>query len=235
MLKMGFAEKWVELVMRCITTVSYTVTINGRRGEVFRPMRGLRQGDPLSPFMFLLCGEGLSSLIRLALKNGLVKGIKASRRGPAISHLLFADDCILFGEATKGGAKNLKDILRLYESCSSQCVNFNKSVTFYSSNTAEGVKDDISSIMGVRSSSNLEKYLGLLNVVGKRKKESFQNIKDRIQQRINNWSIRFLSQGGKEIFIKSMLQAIPTYAITCFLLPKSLCGDIENIFARFWW
>ncbi|KAH1130140.1 hypothetical protein J1N35_001518 [Gossypium stocksii] len=102
-----------------------------------------------------------------------LRGVKASRRGSAISHLLFADDCILFGEATIGGARMLKDILKIYESCSGQCVNFNKSVIFYSSNTMEGVKYVISKEMGVRSSTNMEKYLGLPSVMGKRKKEVF--------------------------------------------------------------
>ncbi|KAA3465149.1 reverse transcriptase [Gossypium australe] len=89
MTKMGFA---------CV--VSYAVNINGRRGNLFQPSRGLRQGDPLSPFLFLICSEGLSSLMRTAKRQGLIKGAKASRQGPSISHLLFADDCILFGEAS---------------------------------------------------------------------------------------------------------------------------------------
>ncbi|KAK5774957.1 hypothetical protein PVK06_042821 [Gossypium arboreum] len=98
MLRMGFTEEWVSLVLRCISTVSYVVTINGSRGNVFKPTRGLRQGDPLNHFLFLICSEGLSSLIRLTTKEGSIKGVKTSKRRPTISHLLFADDCILFGE-----------------------------------------------------------------------------------------------------------------------------------------
>ncbi|KAH1123132.1 hypothetical protein J1N35_006292 [Gossypium stocksii] len=180
-------------------------------------------------------GEGLSSLIRLAEDKGFLIGVKASRSGPVISHLLFADDSILFGEATKEGVTILKNILQEYESCSDQCVNFNKSTIFFSSNTTKEVKAEISRMMGVRCSTNIERYLGLPNVIGRQKKESFQNIKDKINQKIENWSTRLLSRGGKEIFIKSVLQAIPTYAMTCFLLPKSLCGEFENIFAKFWW
>lgn len=94
MIRMGFTEEQVALIMRCISTASYVVNINGSRGNVFKPNRGLCQGNPLSPFLFLICNEGLSSLIRLATKEGLLKGVKASRKGPAISHFLFADDCI---------------------------------------------------------------------------------------------------------------------------------------------
>ncbi|KAK5802451.1 hypothetical protein PVK06_030042 [Gossypium arboreum] len=118
MLLMGFAEEWVTLVMRCISTISYIVNINGNRGSVFKPTRGLRQGYPLSPYLFLICNEGLLSLIRLAVEEGFLKGVKVSRRGPAISHLLFANDCIVFGEATKERATILKDILKEYERCS---------------------------------------------------------------------------------------------------------------------
>ncbi|KAA3489552.1 reverse transcriptase [Gossypium australe] len=170
------------------------VSINGKRGRVFQGSRGLRQRDPLSSFLFLLCSEGLSALIRLAKEDGLIKGAKTSRRGPEISHLLFADDCILFGEATKEGAGQLKRILKEYEKCSGQCVNFNKSTIFYSSNTLEASKREILSILGVRSSNEMERYLGLPNVIGRRKKESFQSLKEKLQLRIKGWSNRFLSQ-----------------------------------------
>lgn len=140
---MGFAREWVALILKCITTTSYAVNINGGRGKIFKNTRGLRQGDPLSPFLFLLYSEGLSSLMRLKIR-GLIKGVKASRRGLAISHLLFTDDYILFGKATCNGAIALKDILKEYEKCSGQCVNFNKSTTFYSSNTLEERKYETS-------------------------------------------------------------------------------------------
>lgn len=107
--------------------------------------------------------------------------MKASKRGPTISHLLFADDYILFGEATKSRTRILKDILKEYEICSGQCVNFNKSMIFFSSNTVEEDKENISTEMGIRHSTNIEKYLRLPNMVGRKKKESFQNLKDRIK------------------------------------------------------
>ncbi|KAH1122841.1 hypothetical protein J1N35_006001 [Gossypium stocksii] len=112
MLRMGFANEWMELIMKCITTTSYTINTSGERGRIFQASRGLRQGDTLSPFLFLLCSEGLSSLMRLALKKSLLKGAKASRRSLKFSHLLFATDCILFGEASDRGAIVIKGILK---------------------------------------------------------------------------------------------------------------------------
>ncbi|KAA3485636.1 reverse transcriptase [Gossypium australe] len=235
MKKLGFESRWIELIMKCITTVSYAVVINGNRGGNFQPTMGLSQGDPLSPFLFLICSEGLSALMRLAMRNGLVRGAKACRRGPEISHLLFADDCILFGEATEEGANVVKDILKEYECCSGKYVNFNKSNIFYSTNTREEMKDLVSNLLGVSSSSSPEKYLGLPSIVGQRKTEAFGNLVDRVAVRIDAWSSRLLSQEGKEVFIKSVLQAIPTYAMSCFLFPNSLCDKIESKLAHFWW
>lgn len=91
------------------------VNINGKRGEIFQSSRGLRQGDPLSPFLFLICSEGLSALMRLSLQEGKLKGVRASRKGLGISHLLFADDCILFTEATTKGLRVLKGVMKEYE------------------------------------------------------------------------------------------------------------------------
>lgn len=135
--------------------------------------------------------------MRLTFHEGHLKRVKASRRGPQISHLLFEDDCILFGEATERGAGFLKNILLDYGNCSSQRVNFDKSTVFFrvnfdkstvffSSNTREEEKRVVTRILGVRSSNNPERYLGLPNMVGRRKKEAFQNLKDRFKQRIEN-------------------------------------------------
>lgn len=126
MLRMGFTSEWVRLVMNCVSTISYAITINGKSGRIFSPSRGLRQGDPLSPFPFLICSEGLSSFIRMASEAGLLKGAKANRRGLEILHFLFADDCILLREASDKGTRVLKEILKEYRKCSRQCVNFNK-------------------------------------------------------------------------------------------------------------
>ncbi|KAA3475399.1 reverse transcriptase [Gossypium australe] len=164
MKRMGFNSGWVESLMKYVSTVSYSVVFNGHIGENFQPTRGLRQGDPLSPFLFLICREGLSSLMRLAIQGNILRGVKASRSGPQVSHLLFADDSILFGEATERGAPSLKQILIEYENCSGQCVNYDKYIVFFSTNTQEGDKAVVSRVLGVRSSNNPERYLGLPNM-----------------------------------------------------------------------
>lgn len=112
--------------------------------------------------------------MRLALQNGDIKWAKASRRGHQISHLLFVDDYVLFGKATLRRACILGDILKDYERCSGQCVNYNKSTVFFSTNTEDIVRSIISTSMGVRYPNNLEKYLGLPNMIGRKKKRLFK-------------------------------------------------------------
>jgi len=99
MLKMGFNAKWVRLIMVCVTSVQYAIIVNGNPGEFFQPTRGLRQGDPMSPYLFLICAEVLSSLLFQAEKKGVIFCVPTSPKGPRISHLFFADDNMIFYKA----------------------------------------------------------------------------------------------------------------------------------------
>lgn len=97
---MGFHEKWVALMMEYITTVSYSILINGEPSGTIHPNRGIKQGDPLSPYLFLLCTEGLHGLISHAASEGHIRGISICRSGPRLTHLFFVDDSLLFCRAT---------------------------------------------------------------------------------------------------------------------------------------
>ena len=96
---MGFSAKWIELVMKCVTLVTYSLVVNGKQSGHIIPSRGLRQGDPLSPYLFLLCGEGFSKLLKLATEEGSIHGVAAASKGPKISHPFFADDSLMFYRA----------------------------------------------------------------------------------------------------------------------------------------
>lgn len=96
MIKMGFNDKWVALVMECILSVCYSLLINGELMGNIKPSQGIRQGDPLSPYLFLLCSEGLHRMIKKAAGNGDIQGVSICRNGPKLTHLLFADDSLLF-------------------------------------------------------------------------------------------------------------------------------------------
>ena len=121
MLKLGFAVQWVERVMKCVSTVSYRIKVNGDYSNKIYPQRGLRQGDPLSP-LFLLCAEGLSALLPKA-EEGRIEGIRVCREAPRINHLFFADDSQILMRAYNGDAQELKRILQVYETGSGQVIN----------------------------------------------------------------------------------------------------------------
>ena len=109
MRRMGFKDRWISLMMMCVTTVSYSVLINGEPKGKIAPTRGLRQGDPISLYLFLLCAEGLSAMLRRDEFGENPRGISACRGAPRVSHLLFADDCIVFRKAsTEEGLKVTK-------------------------------------------------------------------------------------------------------------------------------
>ena len=96
MIKLGFDPKWVHLAMKTVSTTSYSVLINGELCGFITPTRGIKQGDPLYPYLFLLCAEGLFAMLREAESARQLKGIMSSQNGVCISHLLFADDSLLF-------------------------------------------------------------------------------------------------------------------------------------------
>ena len=93
--------------MRCVSLVTYAVRINGHPCDKIQLTRGLRQGDPLSPYLFLIYAKGLSALLHNAVQQKKLKGVVASTKGPKVSHLFFADDSIIFGRATREDAAEI--------------------------------------------------------------------------------------------------------------------------------
>ena len=118
MKRMGFADNWVALVMEYISTVSYSILINGEPSSIIHPARGLKQGDPLSPFLFLFCTEGLHSLIQHAVASGHIRGVSICKKGPRLTHLFFANDSLLFCRASIAECHKIHALLGSYERAS---------------------------------------------------------------------------------------------------------------------
>lgn len=182
--KLGFATKWIDLIMECITLVSYHIKLNGDLSESFQPERGLRQGDPLSPYLFLLCAEAFSALLQKAERDGSIAGVRICQAAPSTSHLLFDDDSLILIRATEGDAKQLQDILDLYENCSGQMINKAKSAVVFSCNTKAQQKKFVCDHLQVTKEAMSERYLGLPVHVGRSKNGIFGYLKDRIWARI---------------------------------------------------
>lgn len=147
--KLGFDPIWVSWIMACVESVSYSFLVNGSPQGLVSPSRGIRQGDPLSPYLFILCTEVLSALCNKAQEKGMLSGIRVSRGSPFINHLLFADDTMFFGRSSEGGVAKLKEILSIYEAVSGQRINLQKSAITFSAKTPAEVKSRVKATLEI--------------------------------------------------------------------------------------
>ena len=174
--RLDFDGKWRNLVGCCIRSVSFSIMVNGEPRGFFHPSRGLYQGDPLSPYLFLLCAEGFRSLIQQAANNGEICGVPLCKEGPKITHLFFVDDSMLFCRANDIDFQTVMNILTKYEEALGQKINHGKTQLFFSANTQEDIKNMVKDLVGVEVVTQYEKYLGLPSFVGRAKKETFSYI-----------------------------------------------------------
>lgn len=132
-------------------------------------------------------------------------------------------------------ATEIKRLILMYEGASGQRINLDKIEITVSPNVPENIKEELRIILKVRAVDQHHKYLGLPTLIGKRKIQIFIGIVDRIQKKMKEWKEQSLSQAGREILIKMVLQAIPSYSMNCFMLPITTCQEIEKASARFFW
>ena len=132
--KWGFSAEWLTWIMACVKSVTYSVKFNGKLLEVFAPSRRLRQGDSLSPFLFLFVANALSALISKSDDGGELRGVSICRGAPVISHLVFADDTMLLFEASGQQAGAVKGLLNTYTNATGQLINPEKCSILISDN-----------------------------------------------------------------------------------------------------
>ncbi|XP_074315430.1 uncharacterized protein LOC141651628 [Silene latifolia] len=184
---MGFDVRWVTNVMQCVQSVSYEVLINGSPSEAFVPERGLRQGDPISPYLFILCAEVLSSMLRRKVELGSLHGIRIAPQAPIVSHLFFADDSIIFAKANESQARVVLDVLNQYEAASGQLVSKEKTNVSFSKGTTARRKERVAAVLGVNVVNEHDKYLGLPTVIGHSKQLLSKVIRDKLNNKMQGW------------------------------------------------
>ena len=121
--------------MECVTTVSYSIMVNGEPKGLIKPSRGLRQGDSLSLYLFLFYAEGLNAILRQAVISGDIHGFSLCQNGPKLTHLFFADDCLIFYRSTLEECAKIQELLAVYEAVLGQMINREKTTLFFSKNT----------------------------------------------------------------------------------------------------
>ncbi|KAL0403938.1 UNVERIFIED_CONTAM: hypothetical protein Sradi_2034600 [Sesamum radiatum] len=196
--------------MLLVTSVSYSFMLNGEPFGFLLPERGIRQGDPLFPYLFIFCGEALSLMMQRAEDAGKLTGVAVAPEASRISHLLFADDTMVFCEANEVQLEEIRSILHRYEKALGQVINFQKSSMSVGGRISPHRKVQLAAILGVKLVPCHDHYLGLPASSGRARGTLFRGIRDRLWGRVTGWNSKLLSQAGRGVLIKSVLQSLPT-------------------------
>lgn len=202
LIELNFPSHLITIIMHCVTSVRTNVLWNGVRTDFFSAERGIRQGDPLPPYLFVLCMDKLSHLIAEAVEDGSWTPLRAGRRGPQIAHLMFVDDILLFGKASVRQMDKVKDVLHKFCLYSGQAVSFEKSNILLSKNTF-----------------SFGKYLGVLLTGKVPGYQDFHYLIDKVKAKLSGWKAKELSFVGRVMLSKAIIQAIPVYPMMTTLIP----------------
>ncbi|GKU85336.1 hypothetical protein SLEP1_g16 [Rubroshorea leprosula] len=234
MAKFNFSTKWRAWIKECLSSATVSVLVNGSPTEEFPISKGLRQGDPLAPFLFLMVAEALNGLIQNAVELDLYKGAIVGERNFAISHLQFADDSIFFCEASTQNVWAIKCILRSFELVSGLKVNFYKSA-LYGINMDETELETFARKLNCVVGSIPFKYLGVLVGADQKKVSTWTPTVDYLRKKLSSWRCNNLSFGGRIVLLNSILSSIPVYYFSCYKAPKKVTNLITSIQRNFLW
>jgi hypothetical protein len=230
----GFTQHWISWIVSLVSTTSYSLLINGAPTKPFWPTRGIRQGDPLSPFLFILMMEGLSWSIKSATTTGEITGLKPFENCPTSTHQQFVDDTLLHDIPTVKEAKAYKRILEDFGEASGAEINHSKSMIFFF-NTNPAIQRNLTNILGFERKTLPTKYLGVPLTDKVYKMSTWEGVINRLQERVKNWTYRSLNLAGRLILTKFVLQAIPTFMMSVFPTPQGILQKIRAIQRDFLW
>ena len=231
----GFPEVWVRWIMCCVSGPEMSLLWNGERTDSFKPLRGLRQGDPLSPYLFVLCMERLCHLIERSIDNKQWKPISLSQGGPKLSHICFADDLILFAEASVMQIRVIRKVLETFCIASGQKISLEKSKIFFSGNVSRDLSKLISEESGIKATKDLGKYLGMPVLHKRINKDTFSELLEKVSSRLSGWKERTLSFAGRMTLTKAVLSSIPVHTMSSIALPQSTITRLDKASRSFLW
>eukprot|EP00253_Pinus_taeda_P032242 PITA_32242 len=220
--------------MALVTTTSCSILLNGSPSRTFKPSRGLRQGDPLSPFLFILMMEELGRAIIAAKKEGRIQGLRLTQNGDTVTHQQFVDDTMLQGIPTVKEAKAFKQTLYEFAMAGGTEVSLSKSKIFFF-NTDISIQRNLSRILGFQRDSLPSKYLGIPLTDKPLNKDIWESITNKLKDKVSEWTNRAFNLAGKLVLTKAILQTIPIYMLSALPAPKGVLQQIRNIQRDFLW
>jgi hypothetical protein len=232
----GFSERWRQWIYTCISTARFSVLVNGSAHGFFPTSRGLRQGDPLSPLLFIIVMEALSRMLERAVAGGYISGFSVGDSNGtelSISHSLFADDTLIFCGADSEQAWHLRGVFIWFQAISGLKINLSKS-ELVPVGSVQNVPE-LESILGCRVSSLPLTYLGLPLGASFKSKTIWAGVVEKMEKRLAGWKRMYLSKGGRVTLIKSTLSSLPTYYLSLFPIPMSIARRIKKLQRDFLW
>jgi hypothetical protein len=232
--RFGFDEVWIGWIRACVFGGNLSVLVNGSPTREVNIHRGLKQGDPLAPFLFLLVAEGFGGAMTKAKDLGLFKGFSISNEGPSISHLQYADDTLCIGEASVSNLWSLKAILRGFERASGLRVNFWKS-SLMGINVDNHFLEMASTFLNCIRGCIPFKYLGLPVGANPRRMATWEPMVEKIRRKLNSWGKKHISFGGRLVLINSVLNSIPIFYLSILKMPVQVRKKVVGIQRDFLW
>jgi len=230
----GFDHNWIKWVMALATIASCSILLNGSPSRTFKPSRGLRKGDPHSPFLFILMMEGLGRAIKVAKEEGRIQGLRLNQGGDMVTHQQFVDDAKLQGTPTAKEAKAFKHILSEFSRAVDIDVSLTKSKIFFF-NMDISRQRNLSRSLGFQRESLPTKYLGVPLTDKPLQKGIWEPIINKLKENIRKWTNRALNLAGRLILTKAILQSIPIYMLFSIPTPTGVTTNIRNIQRDFLW
>eukprot|EP00253_Pinus_taeda_P008550 PITA_08550 len=230
----GFCRQWISWVLALIRSSRFSILVNGAPSEPFSPSRGIRQGDPLSPFLFVILMEGLSRIIAKKRADAVIKGLQPIRTLPATTHQQFVDDTMLHGIPTVKEALAFRHILDLFSKASGMEINFSKSTIFFF-HTHPSIQAHLSQLLGFRIDNLPSRYLGAPLTLKPWQKKHWEKVLAIMEKKCKHWTHRALNFAGRLVLTKTVLQAIPQYLLSMLPAPKGILQQMRSIQRSFLW
>lgn len=225
---MGFHEKWYRWIVKCLRTSFVSVLVNGSPTKKFSMGHGLRQGDNLSPFLFLIIVESFNVLIKRAMESGRLVGYKFDVGDKRFSHLQYADDTMILCEKRLTNIRIIKAILLLFESMSRLKVIFQK-CTIVGINIPQSWITEALNVLHCKVGVLPFIYLGLPIGANTNRKEMWNQVIETVKSRLNMWKSKLLSIGDRVAILKSILYVILIYFLSFFKAPSGIISKLESI------